>query len=427
MTSISTTKKLKVSRMAENLIGSEIIKLAGEINEKIKSGEKIYNLTIGDFNPTYFPIPDGLKSAIVEAYTNNETNYPPADGIPALRQTVASFLRTNCGLEYAPSEILIAGGARPLIYSLFCALIDAGDTILFPVPSWNNNHYAHLSSAKQLLVETKAENNFMPTAAELKPHISKANLLALCSPLNPTGTTFTKEGLIEICELILAENRRRGDNEKPLYLMYDQIYWTLTFGDTVHYNPVSLCPEMRDYTVFVDGLSKSFAATGIRVGWGFGPQQIIDKMKSILGHVGAWAPRAEQIASAKFMNNSLEVEGYLKHIKAEIFNRLSAIHAGIQELKKLGAPVDSIAPQAALYLTVQFDLKGKRRQNGEQIKNTADITRFLLEEAKIGIVPFSAFGASAESTWYRISVGTCSLKDTEGIISNLKNALSSLQ
>ncbi len=427
MASISTTKKLKVSRMAENLIGSEIIKLAGEINEKIKSGEKIYNLTIGDFNPAYFPIPDGLKSAIVEAYTNNETNYPPADGIPALRQTIASFLQTNCGLEYAPSEILIAGGARPLIYSLFCALIDAGDTILFPVPSWNNNHYTHLSSAQQLLVETKAENNFMPTAAELKPHISKANLLALCSPLNPTGTTFSKEGLTEICELILAENRRRGDNEKPLYLMYDQIYWTLTFGDTVHYNPVSLCPEMRDYTIFVDGLSKSFAATGIRVGWGFGPQQIIDKMKSILGHVGAWAPRAEQIASAKFMNNSNEVESYLNHIKAEIFNRLRAIHAGIQELKRQGAPIDSIAPQAALYLTVQFDLKGKRRQNGEQIKNTVDITRFLLEEAKIGIVPFSAFGASAESTWYRISVGTCTLKDTEGIISNLNNALSSLQ
>ncbi|HRH03474.1 MAG TPA: aminotransferase class I/II-fold pyridoxal phosphate-dependent enzyme [Bacteroidia bacterium] len=427
MTSISTIKKLKVSQMAENLIGSEIIKLAGEINEKIKSGEKIYNLTIGDFNPAYFPIPEGLKSAIVEAYTNNETNYPPADGIPALRQTVASFLQSKCGLDYAASEILIAGGARPLIYSLFCALIDAGDTILFPVPSWNNNHYTHLSSAKQLLVETKAENNFMPTAAELKPHISKANLLALCSPLNPTGTTFSKEGLTEICELILAENRRRGDNEKPLYLMYDQIYWTLTFGDTVHYNPVSLCPEMREYTIFVDGLSKSFAATGIRVGWGFGPQRIIDKMKAILGHVGAWAPRAEQIASAKFMNNTNDVESYLNHIKAEIFNRLSAIHAGIQELKKQGAPIDSIAPQAALYLTVQFDLKGKRRNNGEQIKNTVDITRFLLEEAKIGIVPFSAFGASPESTWYRISVGTCTLKDTEGIIANLNNALSSLQ
>ncbi len=426
MTFISAPKKLKVSHMAENLIGSEIIKLASEINEKIKNGEKIYNLTIGDFNPGYFPIPDGLKAAIIEAYSNNETNYPPADGIPALRQSVSAFLKRSGKLDYAPSEILIAGGARPLIFSLFSALIDAGDTILFPVPSWNNNHYTHLASAKQIMVETKAENNFMPTADELRPHLSKANLLALCSPLNPTGTTFTKKGLEEICDLVLAENHRRGADEKPLYLMYDQIYWTLTFGDTVHYNPVSLRPEMRDYTVFIDGLSKSFAATGIRVGWGFGPQQIIDKMKSILGHVGAWAPRAEQIASAAFLNQTKEVDAYMEHIRSQIHTRLLALHNGFLQLKKEGFKVNSIAPQAALYLTVQFDLKGKTKENGEVIVTTQDTTKYLLEEAKIGIVPFSAFGSSSDSTWYRISVGTCTLKDTDGIITNLHQALSKL-
>ena len=426
MATLTTAKKLKVSRMAENLIGSEIIKLAGEINEKIKNGEKIYNLTIGDFNPNYFPIPKGLKDAIFDAYAKDETNYPPADGVLALRQCVSAFLKEKGNLEYSPSEILIAGGARPLIYSVFCALIDAGDTVLFPVPSWNNNHYTHLASANQILVETRAEENFMPTAADLKPHVSKATLLALCSPLNPTGTTFSKQGLEEICDLVLAENQRRGADEKPLYLMYDQIYWQLTFGDTKHYDPVSLRPEMRDYTIFIDGLSKSFAATGIRVGWGFGPQQIIDKMKSILGHVGAWAPRAEQIASAVFMNKTNEVEVYMKQIKNEIHSRLQAIHDGFVQLKKEGHKVNSIAPQAALYLTVQFDLKGMKKPDGATINSTQDITKYLLEEAKIGIVPFSAFGSSPESTWYRISVGTCTLKDTEGIVSNLKNALAKL-
>lgn len=426
MATLIPEKKLKVSRMAENLIGSEIIKLAGEINEKIKNGEKIYNLTIGDFNPHYFPIPSGLKTAIIEAYEKGETNYPPADGILALRQVVSEYLKSKGNLEYAPSEILIAGGARPLIYSVFSALIDPGDTILFPVPSWNNNHYTHLASAKQILVETLPENNFMPTAAELKPYIQQANLLALCSPLNPTGTTFTKEGLEEICDLVLAENNRRGGNEKPLYLMYDQIYWTLTFGETVHYNPVSLRPEMRDYTVFIDGLSKSFAATGIRVGWGFGPQAIIEKMKSILGHVGAWAPRAEQIASASFMKKTKDVDAFLADIREKIHARLEAIHHGFVELKAKGIKVDSIAPQAALYLTVNLDLKGMKKQNGETLKSTQDITKYILEEAKVGIVPFSAFGSSADSTWYRISVGTCSLEDTTGIVSNLKSALSKL-
>ena len=427
MSTITTTKKLKVSHMAENLIGSEIIKLAGEINEKIKNGEKIYNLTIGDFNPKYFPIPQTLKDGIIKAYNNDETNYPPADGVLTLRQAVATFLKNRGGLEYNVSEILIAAGARPIIYSIFSALVDAGDTILFPVPSWNNNHYTHLASAKQILVETKPENNFMPTAAELKPHIQKATLVALCSPLNPTGTTFTKEGLEEICDLILAENNRRNADEKPLYLMYDQIYWTLTFGATQHYNPVTLRPEMRDYTVFVDGLSKSFAATGVRVGWGFGPQSIIDKMKSILGHIGAWAPRAEQIASAEYINQTEDVNEYLKNIRNEIHTRLQAIYDGLMQLKKEGFKVNSIAPQAALYLTVQLDLKGMKKANGEEIKTTQDITKYILEEAKIGIVPFSAFGSSAQSTWYRISVGTCTVKDTEGIVSKLRNALSQLQ
>src|SRR5438552_16831940 len=107
---------LKVSKLAENIIGSEIIKLAAEVNEKIKQGEKIYNLTIGDFNPKVFPIPTELKQAIIDAYINDQTNYPAADGMPELREAVSKLLLQKEGLNYKPEEILIAGGARPVIY-----------------------------------------------------------------------------------------------------------------------------------------------------------------------------------------------------------------------------------------------------------------------------------------------------------------------
>jgi len=425
-TTVNPKVELKVSKMAENLIGSEIIKLAAEVNEKIRNGEKIYNLTIGDFNPKIFPIPQELKQGIIEAYENDETNYPPADGVLELRQSVSSFLRNKGGLDYAQDSILIAGGARPLIYATFKALVDPGDVVLFPVPSWNNNHYAHLSQAKQVFIETKAENNFMPSAEELKPFIQQANLIALCSPLNPTGTTFTKEGLEEICDLILAENERRTHGQKPLYLMYDQIYWTLTFGETQHFNPVSLRPALRDYTIFIDGLSKSFAATGIRVGWGFGPKKIIDKMKAILGHVGAWAPKAEQVASAKFMKNESAVDTYMDDIKAKVLDRLEGFYKGFMDLKKEGFNVDAIAPQAAIYLTVKIDLKGYKTLNGDIITNTKEVTKYILDEGKVAIVPFYAFGSSEDSTWYRLSVGTCKIEEVHGIISNLRVALSKL-
>jgi aspartate aminotransferase len=422
----TATTSTKVSRMAENLIGSEIIKLAGEINNKIKQGEQIYNLTIGDFSPKIFPIPALLTSNIIDAYNNHETNYPPADGILELRNAVSTFLQQHQGLTYKNDEILIAGGARPLIYALYQTIVDANDTVLFPVPSWNNNHYTHLTHGKQKFVETTAQNNFMPTADELRPHIQSATLLALCSPLNPTGTTFTEQGLREICELVLEENNRRSPDKKPLYVMYDQIYWVLTFNGIKHVDPVSLYPEMRNYTIYVDGLSKAFAATGVRVGWGFGPKHVMDKMKSILGHVGAWAPKAEQVAVANYLG-STDVQPFLLQFKQMVNDRLTALYTGINLLKSEGLQVEAIEPQAAIYLTLKFDYKGYTTPAGDVLSTTPDITQYLLNAAKLAIVPFSAFGSSTDSTWYRASIGTCQLADIEGIISNLRTALSVLK
>jgi aspartate aminotransferase len=425
-TASASVQETRVSAMAENLIGSEIIKLAGEIREKMAQGEKIYNFTIGDFDPSIFPIPTLLQEEIIKAYQAGETNYPPADGILALRKAVSKMILEWQHLNYGENEILIAGGARPIIYAIFQAIVDPGDTVVFPVPSWNNNHYTHLSHARQVFVETTPENNFMPTADELRAHIKGASLLALCSPLNPTGTVFSKEQLEQICDLVLEENASRGPNEKPLYVMYDQIYWVLTYGATKHFDPVSLRPEIRPYTIFVDGISKSLAATGVRVGWAFGPKRVIDKMKSILGHVGAWSPKAEQVASAHYLSNDSALASYLDDFKMEIEKRLQGFYMGIQSLKADGFRVDAIAPMAAIYLTVKFDIKGYTTATGERIETTEQVTAYLLNVAKIAVVPFSAFGASKNSVWYRLSIGTATVQDVNDSITSLRAALSAL-
>jgi aspartate aminotransferase len=417
---------LRVSDMAENLIGSEIIKLAGEIREKIAKGEKIHNFTIGDFNPKIFPIPLELKEEIIHAYEEDETNYPEANGMISLRKSVARFIQRKINLTYTENEILISGGARPIIYAIFRTIVDPEDKVVFPVPSWNNNHYTHLTASQNVIVETKAENNFMPTAEELRPHIRTASMLALCSPLNPTGTVFTKEGLEAICDLVLEENARRGPDEKPLYLMYDQIYWVLTYGKNQHHDPVSLRPAMRNYTIFIDGISKSFAATGVRVGWAFGPQRVIDKMKSILSHIGAWSPKAEQMATARFLENDHAVDMFLDGFKSVLNERLQGFYNVFKKLKAEGYAVDAIEPQAAIYLTVQFNLTGKTTASGEKLDTTAKVTRYLLDEAKLALVPFYAFGSSANSPWYRLSVGTSGSDDVEAVYNALSSALSKL-
>lgn len=415
--------------MAENLIGSEIIKLAGEVNERIAKGQQIYNFTIGDFDPQLFPIPDELNKYIQEAYKAQETNYPAGNGIASLRAAISEYIAHYQGLNYKAQDILVSGGARPLIYAVYTTILDAGDKVIFPVPSWNNNHYCHLCGAEAIMLEVNAEDNFMPKAKHIAPYIQEATLISLCSPLNPTGTVFTKESLLEICNLIAKENERRAaldSHMKPVYLMYDQIYNMLTFDGVKHFDPVSLVPALRPYTIFVDGISKAFAATGVRIGWAFGSNEIIKKMQTILSHVGAWPPKAEQVATSKYLADFNAIDTYLATIKTEIYERLKSIYTGIKSLSAKGYSIDAIQPQGAIYLTIQFNLLGLKNDK-YNLNSTEDITAFLLEEVGLAIVPFYAFGADKNSTWYRLSVGTCSKEEIAPMFEKLEKALSTLK
>ena len=266
----------------------------------------------------------------------------------------------------------------------------------------------------------------MPSVEAIRPHIKGATLISLCSPQNPTGTTFTKEDLEAICDMVLEENSSRSEHEKKLYVMYDQMYWHLTYGNIVHYNPVSLRPEMQQYTIFIDAISKVFAATGVRVGWAMGPADIINKMKALLTHIGAWAPMAEQKAVARYLYQHEKINEYLYHFKTEIEERLRGIYNGLIGLKNEGLPVDAIAPQAAIYLTIKIDLTGKKTPSGETIASQNEVTAYLLNEARLAIVPFYAFGADKASPWYRLSVGTCKKEEITEMIEQLRRALKRL-
>jgi aspartate aminotransferase len=418
---------MKLSHLSETLIGSEIVKLGGEIREKIRQGQRIYNFTVGDFDPAIFPIPKELENEIIEAYRDHFTNYPAAEGNLDLREAITVFLKEMEGLDYGPNEILVASGGRPLIYAVFRSICDKGDKVIYAVPSWNNNHYTHFVGGQHVEVEAKLENNFMPSAADIRPHVKDATLIALCSPQNPTGTTFRKGELEAICDLVLEENKRRGEGEKKLYLMYDQMYWHLTYGDIKHYDPVNLRPAIREYTIYIDAISKVFASTGVRVGWSMGPSRVMSKMKAILTHVGAWAPMAEQKAVAKFLFQREAIKKFLAHFKSEIEQRLREIYSGFMKLKSQGFAVDAIAPEAAIYLTIKIDLAGKTTEDGKLLVDQSDVTAYLLNEASLAVVPFYAFGASRDSAWYRLSVGTCKKEEIGEMISRLGEALRKLK
>ena len=418
----------RVAAMAEGLVGSEILKIAADVRALRATGVKVCDLTVGDFDPAQFRIPAFLEARIVEALRRGETNYPPAAGLASLREAVVAFYARTLGLDLTVDSVVITAGSRPGIYATYLTLLDPGDRVVYAVPSWNNNHYCHLASAVGVPVQCGAEDGFLPTRALLEEPVRGARLLALNSPANPTGTAFTAAALAEICDLVLEENaRREGTGERPLYVMYDQVYWMLTFGETRHVDPVTLRPAMAKYTIFIDGISKNFAATGVRVGWVVGPADVVRRMQSMLGHIGAWAPRAEQAAVAELLAAPQEIASYHDGLTGGVRRRLEALAGGLEAMRRDGLAVERVEPMGAIYLSARFPLAGMRRPDGSRIADDEAARRWLLDEAGVAAVPFRAFGARDGGGWFRMSVGATSPAEIEEMLPRLRGALERLE
>jgi aspartate aminotransferase len=387
------------------------------------AGAPVLDFTVGDFDPAQFRVPAALGDRIEAALRRGHTNYPPSSGVRPLREAVAAEYGRALGLRYAPEQVLVTGGSRPGIYGTYRTLVDAGDRVVYPVPSWNNNHYCRMLGAVEVPVPCRPEDAFLPTREALAPAVRGARLLALNSPLNPAGTSFTAEQLGGICDLVLEENARRARHEAPLFLMYDQVYRTLTFGGLAHVDPVALRPEMAPYTVYVDGISKALAATGVRVGWVAGPLDVITAMSSALGHVGAWAPHAEQVATAEFLRDTAAVAAHQGEFTAGVGERLAPLHAGVEAMRRDGLPVESVAPTGGIYLSLRLALNGARTPDGETLHTNESIRQYLLQAAGVAVVPFQAFGMPDETGWFRLSVGAVSPADVAAALPRLREAV----
>lgn len=410
-----------------SLQGSEILRIAAEIRGRLAGGERICNLTVGDFDPRQFRIPQLLEDATVEALRHGETNYPPPPGLPQLREAVRAYYARELGLEYPLDSVLITSGTRPGVYGTYRTLVAEGERVVYGVPSWNNNYYCHMVGAEEVQVPCGPADAFLPSAESLAPALRGARMLALNSPHNPCGTAFTAESLGAICDLVLEENARRTPAEGALYVLYDQVYWQLTFGDRKHVDPVSLRPDMAPYTILVDGISKCWAATGMRVGWVLGPAPAITVMNNFLQHVGTWAPRAEQVATVRMLNTPAAMATHRAELVRGVRARLDLLFNCVRSLQAAGHPVEAIEPMGAIYLSARFNLVGRTTADGTRLQTMEDVRRWLLSEAGLAVVPFSAFGdASAASGWCRLSVGAVSIEDIEFSLARLQRGLASL-
>jgi aspartate aminotransferase len=427
MTTITPTPPATVRTRFGGLAGSRILAIADEVRAMHAAGRQVSNLSIGDFDPREFPIPTPLLQPIEGALRRGETNYPPSAGVASLREQVAALYARDLGLSVPSSSILVTGGSRPGLYGAYQLAVLPGEKVVFTVPSWNNDHYCDLAGAVPVPVECGSDTAFLPTAAMLAPHLRDARLLVLNSPLNPSGTAFDAATLEAICDAVLEENARRSPDDGPLYLLYDQVYWMLTFGGLAHVVPQVLRPEMAPYTILIDGISKAFAATGLRVGWIVAPPPLMAPLGAFLGHVGAWAPRPIQIATAEMLADTAAVAEARQTMQRGLERRLQRLHAGMLALQQEGVPIETVAPMGGMYLSVRFGGPTAKGGAGGRLASTEAVRRYLLEEAGLAVVPFEAFGARSDTGWFRLSVGSVSEATIETLLVRLRVALETLR
>lgn len=407
--------KAALTPTSSTMKGSRILGIAGQVRGLIAEGREIANFTVGDFSPQQFRIPEALSASIQEHVAAGHTNYPPADGVPELKQAIADQYKRDLGLDYGPESVCVGSGARPPIYATWGLFVEPGDRTVSFVPAWNVGYYAHLFQSKHDYVPTSAENNFFPTVEQAREAMRGARLVVLNSPLNPTGTAIDPEVLRGIAQALVEENANR---ERPCMLLFDQVYWMLMAPGFTHASPVSLVPECAPYVVHVDAVSKSFAGTGLRVGWAVLPPYLQRPMKSLMGHMGSWAPRAEQMAVAAYLQQPEAVEEYMVGMRQAIQDRLQRLYKGIHAMKAQGLPVDAIEPQGAIYLSFRVDAVGRAGlTDNEAIRN------LLLEEAGVAVVPFQAFDRQESDGWFRMSVGAVGVDDIDRALSRLREVL----
>jgi aspartate aminotransferase len=412
-----------LSTMVRGLQESGILRITRQVRAMIARGESVVNLTVGDFDPRYFPIPGKLSQLIQSAVGRGETNYPNPEGLPGLRQSISDYVFRVSGVRYPLDAIVVCSGGRPVLYGAYRAVMNPGDKVLYSVPSWQNDSYAWLTGGEGIVIEGKAESGFQPTLDQIQPYIGEAAMLCICSPGNPTGTVMSREHLREILEAVVAENKQReASGRRPLFILHDQMYGTLVSHGQEHVYPAAIVPECARWLISADGVSKSYAGTGLRVGWMLVAPAVGSRIRDLLSHAGAWAPRAEQAAVAEFLKDPDAIAEFRTEMDAHLAERLGAMHAGFEDLKSAGYPVDSINPQGAIYFSAQFRLHGKSA-GGQCIETDEQIRNLLLERAGVAVVPFQAFGVRAETGWFRLSAGAVSMDEIHALFPRLKSML----
>lgn len=397
---------MQLSKKAGNISPSITLSITAKANELKKQGVDVVSFGAGepDFNT-----PENIINAAIKAMKDGKTKYTPASGILELKETICKKFKKDNNLDYKPTQITISTGAKQCLANAFMAILNPGDEVLIPIPYWvSYPELVKLADGVPVFVETKKENNYKYTVEDLEKAVTdKTKAILINSPNNPTGTIYHEDELLKIADFAKKHN---------LLIVSDEIYEKLIYDGEKHVSIASLNEDAFNRTLVINGVSKTYAMTGWRLGYIAASEEITKIMTSIQSHMTSNVNTITQYATIEALNGPVED---LKNMVAEFENRRNFM---IDKLSEING-ISIIKPSGAFYIMVDISDCFNTVFKGQKIENSLDFAKVLLDEEKVAVIPGAGFGLD---NYIRLSYAT-SMKVIETGIDRISTFLSKIK
>ncbi len=397
---------MSIAKRATAIKPSPTLATAAKAKAMKAQGIDVVDFGVGEPD---FDTPENVKQAGIKAIQSGFTKYTPAGGTDELKDAVIDKFKKDNNLTYERSQVLISCGAKHSLYNIAEALFDPGDEVIIPAPYWvSYPDQVLLNDATPIIVETTAEEGFTLTAKKLEQAVTKkTKALVLNSPSNPTGQAYDRKTLEELAAVAV----RHG-----FYVISDEIYEKLLYDGFKHFSIASLGKEIKDLTIVVNGVSKSHAMTGWRIGYAAGPKDVLSAMANIQSQSTSNPCSISQKAAVEALRGP---QDFIAVMNVEFDKRR---HAMVERLNAMKG-ITCLMPVGAFYAFPDVSRLFGKSVNGKIIKGSADLATYLLEDAQVALVSGEAFGTEA---YIRLSYAT-SMENIQKGLDRIEKAFARLQ
>jgi len=395
---------MTISDRVRNINPSQTLAITAQALKMKREGRKVISFAAGEPD---FDTPENIREEAISAIREGFTHYTTSSGIIELKEAIIEKLKKDNNVEYKTSEIIVSNGAKQCLFNAILTLCNPGDEVLLPIPCWvSYTEQIKFAQAIPVFIETKQEDTFKLSAAQVEEKISpRTRLLMLNSPNNPTGAVYEPEELKKIAQLLLKYD---------IYCLCDEIYEKLIYDNAEHLTIASLSKEIKEKIIIINGVSKSYAMTGWRIGYAAGPEEIISGMSKIQGHSTSNPNSIAQKASVEALRGRQDT---IEAMRKSFDERRKYM---VDRLNKIEG-VSCIVPSGAFYAfpNVTKILEKGIEYNGKKIDNSFGLSNFILQEAEVALIPGSAFEAEG---YLRLSYAT-SLDDIKEGLDRIEKIL----